>query len=171
MKQQCISAHSALLINKEYTTKAIQARIGFSQGVNSNFATVLGRSDINGLTVNTGQNDYTLSAKPGASNQDFVMRKDVAGSASQIAAEAVDITPGLFYAVLLNCNGTTIAGYRGANSYNNDIQGSSSMSATDSSHTSGKFGLQAIDTYWVNSNGSHCYQTTLVQGAYLRGSL
>jgi hypothetical protein len=83
-------------------------------------------------------NTYFNTLYAGATTADHVLKKVVAGTETTLATEAVDIISSAWYLLRIQCRGTTISSKRSA----------TTISATDTSFSSGKFGVNLLGHYY-----------------------
>jgi len=119
------SSYWATCFPDPYTDRAVQTMLGLSGAVYvlPTFARMADRGNFYAQLFYTG---YTT--------QDHILRKQVAGAYTNLAIEAVDLTYQVMRSVKLSCSGTTISAYRA------DLA-TPKLSATDTSHASGYFGV------------------------------
>jgi pectate lyase len=105
-----------------WTTAKIQARVkALSFTGTDNLVSLVGRYKDDG-------NFYQLALRP----TKIELRKVVAGAWTTIASAALTLTTGTWYTVKLEATGTTLRGL---------VNGSQKVSATDSSHATGRAGF------------------------------
>jgi hypothetical protein len=97
-------------------------------------------------------NGYFLNINSGATTADFELHKMVAGTDTILGTEAVNLSGSYIYTQKIRCSGTTIQAFR------TDMT-TAKISVTDTSFSSGYWGIYHYDIYYGYPPGAHKYLT------------
>jgi hypothetical protein len=100
-------------------------------------------SDFMGICVcrlTAPNNHYYNTITTGAATADHRIEKMIAGTATTLATEAVDLTAKRSYTVMMSVSGTTLKSFRSA-AQSDSLPATPQLSATDTAIASGKFGV------------------------------